>query len=322
MRDCAILAAALVLAALSAGGGEPAAKLEKLPEGGTGVAAKYPGDRGIDKDPAVVFADDFETCSSAADLRKKWDVLVHERNLGIADGSANPNGGKKSLLFTIPKQNEPLSVAVDRTLNETRDALFMRWYMKFDKDWLVKGGSVHNGSSISSKYFDQGRATPGVRADGRNKFLANFECENSVGPAPGSLNVYLYWPEQGDKWGDHLYPSGTVIPNSYSRSGAATFGKEFVAGRDFTPQLDRWYCYESMLKANTPGRRDGRLAMWVDGKLVADFPNMRLRDVETLKIDRVGLGLYIAQNTERENRKWHDDVVVATSYIGPMAAQK
>jgi hypothetical protein len=322
MRNYAILVAALVLPALAAAGGESAAKLEKLPEGHAGLAAKYPGDQGIDKDPAVVFADDFEACASAADLRKKWDVLIHEANLSIADESANQNGGKKSLLITIPKQNEPLSAGVDRTLKETRDVLFVRWYMKFDKGWLVKGDSVHNGASISSQYHQNGRATPGVRADGRNKFLAGFECENSVGPSPGSLNVYLYWPEQGDKWGDHLYPSGTVIPNSYSRSGAATFGKGFVAGKDFTPQLDRWYCYESMLKANAPGQRDGRLAMWVDGQLAADFPNMRLRDVEALKIDRFGIGLYIAKNTERENRKWHDDVVVATSYVGPMAPRK
>jgi hypothetical protein len=321
-RRSAILAAVLALPALPAGGGEAAAKLEKLPEGHAGLAARYPGDRGIGKDPAVIFADDFEGCSSAADLGKKWDVLIHEANLSIAGESANANGGKRSLLITLPRRGEPLAAGVDRTLAGTRDALFLRWYMKFDAGWLIKGGSVHNGASISSRYHRNGRATPGVRADGRNKFLANFEFENSEGPSPGSLNVYLYWPEQFDRWGDHLYPSGTVIPNSYSRSGAATFGKEFVARRDFTPELDRWYCYESMVRANTPGRRDGRLAMWVDGRLVADFPNVRLRDVKDLRIDRFGLGLYIARNTERENRKWHDDVVAATSYIGPMAPLK
>ena len=74
-----------------------------------------------------------------------------------------------------------------------------------------------------------------------------------------------------------------------------------------------------MLKANTPGERDGRVACWLDGKLVADFPNLRLRDVDTLKIDRCGLGLYIAKNVARANTKWYDDVVVATSYIGPQA---
>ena len=37
--------------------------------------------------------------------------------------------------------------------------------------------------------------------------------------------------------------------------------------------------------------------MWIDGKLIGDFPNMRLHDVQELKIDRFGIGLYIAENS-------------------------
>jgi len=48
--------------------------------------------------------------------------------------------------------------------------------------------------------------------------------------------------------------------------------------------LDRWYGYELMVQANTPGQRDGRVAIWIDGKLIADFLNVRLCDVNTLKI--------------------------------------
>lgn len=44
-------------------------------------------------------------------------------------------------------------------------------------------------------------------------------------------------------------------------------------------------------------------ACWVDGKLVADFPNLRLRDGATLKIDRFDFGLFIAKNSFRENRR-------------------
>jgi len=77
-----------------------------------------------------------------------------------------------------------------------------------------------------------------------------------------------------------------------------------------------------MVKANTPGQRDGRIAMWMDGSLIADFPNLRLRDVPELRIDRFGLSLYIASNSKRENRMWLDNVVAATSYIGPVAPRK
>ena len=60
-------------------------------------------------------------------------------------------------------------------------------------------------------------------------------------------------------------------------------------GPEVIPVLGRWYSYELMVKANTPGQRDGRIAMWLDGKLIADFPNLRLRETSALKIDRFGL---------------------------------
>jgi hypothetical protein len=293
---------------------------EQLPEGGVGIAAKYPGDKGIEKAPGVLFADDFESCSSIADLSPKWDVLTNKTHLSIADAADNRPGRGKSLMMTMPQQAIPLATGVSKLLTHTQNILFMRWYQKFDRGWFVPDGSVHNGGSISSRYNDHGRATPGIPADGKNKFLVNFENENPTGDAPGYMNVYVYWPEQGTQWGDHFYPSGTVIPFSAKRSGEATFGKQFVARPDFSPQTDRWYCYEFMVKANTPGKRDGRIAMWVDGKLIADFPNMRFRDVADLEIDTFGLGVYIANNTKRPNRKWVDDVVAATAYIGPIAA--
>jgi hypothetical protein len=225
--------------------------------------------------------------------------------------------------LTIPKQQAPLATGVSKVLIHTQEILFLRWYQKFDGGWTVPGGSVHNGASISAKYFDdRGRATPGIRADGRNKFLVSFESENAAGQPPGLLNAYVYWPEQGDRWGDHFYPSGNVVPFSTARSAARTFGRHFEARHDASPRLDRWHCYEYMVKTNTPGHRDGRIAMWLDGVLIADFPNLRLRDVEELRIDRFGLDLYIASNTTRENRKWQDNVVAATSYIGPMAPPK
>jgi hypothetical protein len=162
-----------------------------------------------------------------------------------------------------------------------------------------------------------GMATPGIPADGRNKFLIEFESwrgEDSE-PNPGNLNVYIYHPEQRSMWGDHFFPDGTVLPNS---SMPGDFGPDFVARPNINPELGRWYTYELMLQANTPGMRDGRIAMWLDGALIADFRNLRLRDVETLRIDRFNLSLHIGSNTRSETRKLYDDVVAATSYIGPV----
>jgi hypothetical protein len=98
------------------------------------------------------------------------------------------------------------------------------------------------------------------------------------------------------------------------------FGPSFVKRADVIQKLGQWYCYELMVLANTPGKRDGRIACWLDGKLIADFPNLRLRDVASLKINHAALDLHIGSNRVRENRKWYDDVVIATSYIGPVTS--
>jgi hypothetical protein len=86
--------------------------------------------------------------------------------------------------------------------------------------------------------------------------------------------------------------------------------------------LDHWYCNEYLVQANTPGIRDGRVAVWVDGKLVADFQNLRFRDIESLKIDHFGLSFHVKTNPKGVAKKWYDNVVAASSYIGPVVPAK
>jgi hypothetical protein len=88
---------------------------------------------------------------------------------------------------------------------------------------------------------------------------------------------------------------------------------------NFLPQRNRWYCYELMVRVNAPGQNDGEVKYWIDGKLISDFPNLNVRSISTLKIDEAHIGLH-AQHSERVNKKWYDNVVIATQYIGPMAS--
>ena len=137
-------------------------------------------------------------------------------------------------------------------------------------------------------------------------------------PAPrrlveGPLVTYVYHMDQAGRWGDQFYPSGMVTP-----SREHPFGEDFVPRPDFIPEQGRWVCYELMVKGNEPGLRDGRIAFWVDGELKGDFPNLRLRNVESLKANRINLGVYTHNpRTKTDITMWYDDVVVATSYIGP-----
>ena len=295
-----------------------------LPEGNNGIARKHPGDAGIASDPAVIFADDFESYAKPADLGKRWDNLYQRQFVRVTTAPDNVYRGKQALEFTLPRQEAELSDAVEKALKPERDILFLRYYSKYESPYDVVGSS-HNGASISAHYNDsKGQATPGVAANGTNKFLANLETwrGEAATPSPGNLNIYIYHPGQRSQWGDHFFPTGLVAPNT---SLAFDFGPTFVKRTEVMPKLDRWYCYEFMVKANTPGaaggpgKSDGRIAVWVDGKLVADFMHLRLRDVEALKIDRFGLCFHIKSNAKGVSRKWYDNVVAATSYIGPVA---
>jgi hypothetical protein len=292
-------------------------KTDALPEGNIGIASRHPGDAGIAADPDVIFADDFESYTKGSDLYQRWDNVCQNQYVTITTTAANVYRGSKALEFMLPQQAAELSDGADKLVSPEQDVLFLRYYSKFQPPYDVVGSS-HNGSCISAHYFNGNMATPGVPADGTNKFLACFE--NWRGEAstasPGFLNAYVYHPEQRSQWGDHFFPTGDVMPNT---SLKFQYGPGFVSRPDIIQDLNRWYCYEVMLQANTPGQRDGRIAAWLDGKLIMDFPGLRLRDVASLKIDRFGLSFHIGSNPKGEARKWYDNVVAARKYIGPIA---
>jgi len=302
---------ACVLAAFALALAHPAAA-QTLPEGESGIAARYPGDAGIASDPDVILADDFESYSSASGLTSRWTQAQHTGNLRIATEPANRHAGSKALEMTVPVTSSEVSNNLIKRLGPGEDVLFLRYYAKYDAGFNVLGSS-HNGSTISANY-----CCPGVPADGFNKFFVSYEAgrDTSSVANPGLLNIYIYHPEQRDVWGDHFYPTGRVVPFDQT---PGNFGPNFVSRPDVIPELGRWYSYELMVKANTPGQRDGRIAMWLDGKLIADFPNLRLRETTTLKIDQFTLDLHVRQNTLGIARKYYDNVVAARSYIGPMS---
>jgi len=298
--------ASCLIFGIAAGAQTPA----PLPTGNNGIAAKYAKDANIKSDSRVLFADDFESYASASDLWNNWSNLYQKQNVRIATESTNVFAGSKSLEFKVPGGTTEIANAVERTLSTPQDTVFVRVYTKFSSGYNVSG-SEHNGIAVTSNY-----CCPGVPANGTNKFYVDVEnSRDQTSANPGFTNSYVYYPEQRDAYGDHWYPDGTVLPFS---NQPGNFGSSFVSRPNFIPQLNKWYAYELMVKANTPGQRDGRVAIWVDGNLIADFQNVRLRDVSTLKINKVELDLYIKNNPAGDMLKWYDNVVIATSYIGPM----
>ena len=302
-------------------GGKQEAGPDRLPEGETGIASRYPGDEGIGGDGTVVFADGFEGFGEEGPGRwhRAW------RDGGIVRGTEtaeNVHGGKTSLEVTLLRKNlkEQDSCGVDKYLEKGWDQLFIRYYAKFAGDMEVLHGGGHNGVSLNGRAAGMAEASPGIRADGRNKMTALLDMyrHSEESASPGKMVVYVYHPEQRGKFGEQWFPSGRV-EGKKGPQGKEMFGGDFTAREELVPELGRWYCFELMVKANEPGKRDGRIAVWVDGKLRADFPNRRLRDVEELKLTRAVITLStLRQDVNKPVTMWFDDVVVARSYIGPM----
>jgi len=293
--------------------------LPELPEG-RGLAAKYPGDAGIEKDPAVVFADGFEDIEDAMmetsayeQSGKKWDNAWG--TILISRDPENVHSGRQAIEVT---HRQPMrSHGAEKHLEPGFDVLFVRYYMKYAKEFP---GCHHTGMAIlgAAPGVNLGNST-GVRPDGRNHFTALVDTIppwNGPSPdPPGYMDIYCYHMDQGRKWGDILFPNGDIQP----AENVGLFGEHFIPRPNIMAERGRWYCYELMVKANTPGERDGRVAFWVDGKLAGDFPNLRLRSVETLKANYIVIVSY-SSSKHPNTTHWYDDVVAATSYIGPQVA--
>ena len=71
---------------------------------------------------------------------------------------------------------------------------------------------------------------------------------------------------------------------------------------------------------NTPGKNNGILRGWVDGQLAFEKTDIRMRDVEALKIEAVWLNVYLGGTwtAQSDHHLYIDEVVIARDYIGPI----
>jgi len=280
--------------------------LARLPEQ-RGRAARYPGDKGLATDSAVILADDFEAST------RPWDRL--SGGVSIDDAPEHLHAGSRALQLST---NGPGGGGVIKYLSPGFDRLFLRYYIKYDDAFP---GAHHVGGVMSARAPGVPDANPGVVPTGTNQFdvLLDHWSFDPKFPSPGQLVAYVYHMDQQHEWGEQFYPSGRTSPGVNAARGI--FGPSFVPRTDLVPARGRWYCFEFMTQANTPGQRDGRVAFWVDGRLAADFPGLRFRTVDVLKLNRAGLAIYESRNNG-PHRVWIDDVVLATAYIGPMTTNR
>jgi hypothetical protein len=305
-----------------------------LPEG-PGLAARYPGDAGIARDPAVLFADDLEA-DSLAQIEKHWGGEVSDRDGKVLSLSSEvPPGspGKRSLEMTATLGEN--SGGHLYTAFPGVDLAFVRFYTKFAPDAAYEHHFVELGGYNSPTPWPNPRA--GTRPAGDDRVMVFIDPIGDYGkyPPPGIWMLYTYWPEMkisADRkyWGNCISP---IEPQRVPRG--------------------RWQCVELMVRMNSaPEQADGELALWLDGKLAMHvrkgvargpwsgmgfdllvkggepFEGLRLRTSNALKINHLWLEHYLDEGAQQQNglqnptpvnRVWFDHVVVSTRYIGPIA---
>jgi hypothetical protein len=137
----------------------------------------------------------------------------------------------------------------------------------------------------------------GTIPTGRDGFSVALCIDNSR-----SLHLYYYHPDQWGGWGDITY-----CKISFFRRAKISPGK--------------WYCLELMLRNNTPGRKNGQLLTWLDGKLVGHVEKLRFRDIEDVKIQRFAVQDYFGggeymYTSPKDQRIYIDNLVISRKPIG------
>jgi hypothetical protein len=254
----------------------------------------------------VLFEDDFESLES---LTKYFEIRGRRegrarliRDAGVA------HTGRGAIQFTAAANRGRSSGAGASAWFGPAgyDRVYFRRYIRFAADY-DQGNLHHVGGGLAAvagtnRWRAMGSA--GVRPEGDDHFNSAFEPWRDWGryPAPGYMFCYTYWMDMkrdrdGNYWGNMLGP-----------------GKR----RRIALERNRWYCLEHMIRANTPGKADGELAAWIDGKLYLHYTAIRWRTDADVKLKRFSIGVYV-HKAARDNTVWYDDVTLSTGYIGPKA---
>jgi hypothetical protein len=283
-----------------------------LPESGralpvqTGIAARYPGDEGVERDPAVYFAEGFE----APQWLKRWSELDGGEFEVLSQGAVadfEALAGKALRVNVAKGKNLGLNLRYRFAKEQGREPeeIYFRYYLRLGDDWnpTVSGGKL---PGIGGTYNRAGWG--GRKPDGRDGWSARGEFAKA--PLPGnpahgltSIGNYAYHADQEDYFGDHWPWNATALG---------------------LLERNRWYCVEQYVRLNTPGERDGVVRAWIDGRLAFERTDVRFRNVPTLAIETVWMDVYHG-GTERSPADQHlyiDNVVIAREYVGPMAPRR
>lgn len=203
------------------------------------------------------------------------------------------------------------------------ETLYFRTWVRFAPDHQTVHHFLNIAGGLPDQFYSLGAsgclpsgkvrigATVDSKADTHNTFFYTYHPEMSC-----DSNCVSY---MGQQWVEtncaHCADIGMPTCEEQLR---CCWGDGFAPATPVPFPVGRWFCFEMMVKANTPGQHDGVMAYWIDGELGHQVDDMMWRTVPEVTLNRVSLQHY--NETEdvdgHSNKVSFDDVVVSTAPIG------
>jgi len=271
-----------------------------------GLAAKYPGDLGLKDDPEVLLFEDFEQAPKTAAWMKPGGWFDQEFKAGsgceITD-QVPAAGGKRCLQYNLKKTKQGSGGMFH--LVKPVDTLYYRYYRKFEKEWeWPKGYGPHDGMVFGGSWDAPTKTDLSVYVD----FWQSADTVARIATAKQKIGY--------DGWNDWLKKRDQLAPVG---------GNGFSWNKSKPDKIEpgKWHCVEVMVKLNAPGKEDGVVRLWVNGKLVSEHSNLPLRDEAhpDLLLNMIFLAPYFHPGSPKDQTHWADQIVVATKYVGPLKAR-
>ena len=277
----------------------------KLPQG-DGIAAQFKADVGIGKHASVIYANGFEAGDQGS-WKKLWDETRDKNNQVLSlipPPGGSPKFGKRCLQAKANSRPRYRwwCYQVVRVQRYTFHPLSTP---RFDEkcDYVHHFATLRANKSLKGGDRWSGFGGAGVKPKGDERFSTALEPWGNWGknPPPGRWNFYSYWHEMKPA-PDKKY-----------------WGNQFKPEKQPNIEKGKWICCEFMLKHNSPNKRNGEQAFWIDSQLQGHWRGISWRKTPGLQANAFTLESYITDRWTKNkvNIVQFDNVVIAKEYIGP-----
>ncbi len=295
-----------------------------------GLASTYPGDLGIESDPAVVWVENFEE-ANVPEVTARYDDFKNPDGMQLVSDIPDQSAGSASMRFTAGGDNSATDLY--KQFAPGYEELFIRYYVKYVSNTAYHHTGVWVGGYNPPLSYPYPHA--GEKPEGDDRFSVSFE---PVGDST-ELDFYNYWMKM-HSW--RAEPTGAT--GDY-------YGNKLV-NQSIPLHEDEWICVEIHINLNPdPTQGEGaELGLWLNDTAIQQFndqsplgywirdkfcpedttasqcvdyhePNdalvpldLQYRNTTDLKLNYFWPQNYIS--TSPAGDVYYDDMVVATSYIG------